>query len=46
MVNGEILKEYVEWLRDRVLKLRHDESYMPVFHIDVYGTIEIGRAHV
>ena len=37
--HGEILKEYVEWLRDRVLKLRHDESYMPVFHIDVYGTI-------
>ena len=37
--HGEILKEYVGWLRDRVLKLRHDESYMPIFHIDVYGTI-------
>ena len=22
-----------------MLKLRHDENYMPVFHIDVYGTI-------
>ena len=28
--HGEILKDYVAWLRDRVLKLRHDESYMPV----------------
>ena len=37
--HGEILKDYVGWLRDRVLKLRHDESYMPIFHIDVYGTI-------
>ena len=35
--HGEILKDYVGWLRDRVLKLRHDESYMPIFHIDVYG---------
>ena len=37
--HGELLKEYVAWLRDRVLTLRKDESYMPVFHIDVYGTI-------
>ncbi len=37
--HGELLKDYVAWLRDRVLKLRHDESYMPIFHIDVYGTI-------
>lgn len=37
--NGELLEEYVAWLRDRVLKLRKDESYLPVFHIDVYGTI-------
>ncbi|MBE5785516.1 MAG: methylaspartate ammonia-lyase [Clostridiales bacterium] len=36
---GELLAEYVAWLRDRVLKLRRDESYNPVFHIDVYGTI-------
>ena len=36
---GEILKEYVEWLRDRVLKLRNRDDYNPVFHIDVYGTI-------
>jgi len=37
--DGSILKEYVEWLRDRVLSLRTDENYSPIFHIDVYGTI-------
>lgn len=37
--HGELLAEYVGWLRDRVLKLRQDPSYNPVFHIDVYGTI-------
>lgn len=36
---GEILLEYVKWLRDRVIALRTDDTYMPVFHIDVYGTI-------
>ncbi len=37
--HGELLEQYVAWLRDRVLALRKDESYCPVFHIDVYGTI-------
>ena len=27
------------WLRDRILQNRPDESYMPVMHMDVYGTI-------
>ena len=36
---GEKLKEYVAWLRDRILQTRLDESYSPIFHIDVYGTI-------
>jgi len=36
---GEKLSEYVGWLRDRILKYRTDESYCPVMHIDVYGTI-------
>ncbi len=36
---GELLEKYVEWLRNRILKWRSDESYQPVFHIDVYGTI-------
>ena len=37
--DGSILKEYVEWLRNRVISLRTDENYSPIFHIDVYGTI-------
>ena len=36
---GEKLLEYVGWLRDRILKLRADERYLPILHIDVYGTI-------
>ncbi len=38
---GELLKEYVAWMRDRILKYRTSEDYLPVFHIDVYGTIGI-----
>ncbi len=37
--HGELLKEYVAWLRDRILKLRVDPNYLPILHIDVYGTI-------
>ena len=37
--NGEKLMEYVAWLRDRILANRSNENYLPVFHIDVYGTI-------
>lgn len=39
--DGSILKEYVEWLSARVLKLRESEDYMPIFHIDVYGTMGV-----
>ncbi|UUV17818.1 methylaspartate ammonia-lyase [Fusobacteria bacterium ZRK30] len=39
--DGSILKDYVKWLSDRVLKLRESEDYMPIFHIDVYGTIGV-----
>lgn len=38
-LEGEILKEYVEWLRDRVKQYKTEEDYNPIFHIDVYGTI-------
>ncbi|NCB41457.1 MAG: methylaspartate ammonia-lyase [Clostridia bacterium] len=38
-LKGEILLEYVSWIRNRILKLRTREDYNPVFHIDVYGTI-------
>lgn len=37
--NGELLLEYVAWLTNRVLTLRTDNTYNPVLHIDVYGTI-------
>ncbi|MDO4568206.1 MAG: methylaspartate ammonia-lyase [Clostridia bacterium] len=37
--HGELLEEYVCWLRDRIIALRSDESYSPILHIDVYGTI-------
>jgi len=37
--NGELLKEYIEWMRDRIIEFRTRETYNPIFHIDVYGTI-------
>lgn len=37
--NGELLLEYVGWLRDRVAQLKTTADYKPVLHIDVYGTI-------
>lgn len=38
---GELLLEYVKWLKNRVEKLNPYEDYRPVLHIDVYGTIGI-----
>ncbi len=37
--NGEILQEYCRWMKNRILELRPSESYAPIIHIDVYGTI-------
>lgn len=39
--NGEKLEEYVAWLRDRIVSLRDDNSYNPILHIDVYGTLGV-----
>ncbi len=36
---GEKLAEYVAWLRDRILENRTNPEYVPVMHMDVYGTI-------
>ena len=36
---GEKLADYIAWLRARILTFRHDADYMPVLHIDCYGTI-------
>ncbi|MGH4120626.1 methylaspartate ammonia-lyase [Clostridium sp.] len=40
-LKGEKLLAYVQWLSARVLKLRTDKNYNPIFHIDVYGTIGV-----
>lgn len=37
--NGEILFNYITWMRDRVLQYKMTEDYTPIFHVDVYGTI-------
>lgn len=42
---GEKLLEYVEWLKERVQQLRSNEDYLPVFHLDVYGTIGLAFAN-
>ena len=36
---GELLWEYVSWLRQRIQRLRPRDTYSPVLHLDVYGTI-------
>lgn len=38
---GEKLRAYVEWLRNRILEKRTRDTYNPIFHIDVYGTLGI-----
>lgn len=40
-LKGEKIKEYVEWLRNRIQKLKPFEGYNPTIHIDVYGTLGI-----
>jgi methylaspartate ammonia-lyase len=37
---GELLIEYVEWLKNRIMSLGGTE-YRPTLHIDVYGTIAL-----
>ena len=39
--NGELLLEYVKWLKNRIETFRNRLDYQPIFHIDVYGTIGI-----
>jgi len=36
---GELLEEYIRWLRDRIIALRPVQDYSPILHLDVYGTI-------
>jgi methylaspartate ammonia-lyase len=37
--NGEKLKDYITWMKNRIRKLRLSDSYIPSIHIDVYGTL-------
>ena len=37
--HGELLEEYIRWLRDRIITLRPVPEYSPTLHLDVYGTI-------
>ncbi|MCR4421916.1 MAG: methylaspartate ammonia-lyase [Exilispira sp.] len=39
--NGELLKEYISWIVNRIKKIRIHSNYNPTIHIDVYGTIGI-----
>ncbi len=39
--HGELLLDYIKWLKERILKYRQSETYMPILHVDVYGTIGI-----
>lgn len=39
--DGQVLLEYVTWLRERILAVRRRADYEPRLHIDTYGTIGI-----
>ncbi len=36
---GELLADYVAWVRRRILELRRRPDYAPTLHFDTYGTI-------
>ncbi len=36
---GEKLAAYIEWLKNRVAKLKPSPDYLPMLHIDVYGNL-------
>ena len=40
-VNGELLQDYIVWIRDRILNLRVRVDYAPRLHFDTYGTIGV-----
>lgn len=39
--DGALLKDYIGWLRDRIIALRTRPDYSPRLHLDTYGTIGI-----
>jgi len=42
---GYKLLEYVKWLRNRIFDLRWSDTYNPIIHLDVYGTIGLVFDH-
>lgn len=40
-LKGEILLEYVKWLKNRIENLRTDKSYNPIMHLDIYGNMSV-----
>ena len=42
---GFKLLEYVKWLRNRIFDLRWSDTYNPIIHLDVYGTIGVVFDH-
>jgi len=38
-LKGEKIQAYVEWLKNRIMQHKPYESYNPVIHLDVYGTL-------
>lgn len=38
-LKGEKIEAYIEWLRNRIIQFKPYDSYKPVIHIDVYGTL-------
>jgi methylaspartate ammonia-lyase len=37
--DGEIFRDFVKWVHDRILALRTRPDYSPLLHFDCYGTI-------
>ncbi len=40
-LKGEKIAAYIEWLRNRIIAFKPYETYNPVIHIDVYGTLSL-----
>jgi methylaspartate ammonia-lyase len=43
--HGELLLEYVTWLRQRITDHKPSPDYHPVIHLDLYGTLGIIFGH-
>jgi methylaspartate ammonia-lyase len=43
--HGELLLEYVHWLRQRITDHKPHPDYHPVIHLDLYGTLGIIFGH-